>query len=159
LATVGELLLDVTNVLRAVERGYDVVWRSRERSDPTTAQFAAFLSVREYATIDAIEKYVERDEHHAALDVRVRLGAGFPFSADELAVPSDASVDDLSELARRTDELLATLSQRIGLYAASGELADLLTALDEIAVGRERELASALQELESLSPSPRQSHD
>ncbi len=157
-ATVSELLRDTTTILRTLMRGYESIWREQQATDEAMAEFALFLSSRERQTITALEGYLERDEDLAALDVHLRLGAGFPFSADDLRLPLRPTTEGLQALGERTDTLLELLGERISVYAASGDLGDVLHALDELVGARRRGLAAALNELETHQPSPKPVH-
>jgi hypothetical protein len=158
-ANVGALLTNTANVLGELMRNYETLAQDLQSTDTTMAEFARFLSAREQQTITALHGYLDRHEHIAALDVHVRLAAGFPFGADDLQMPRHPSLDELIELAERTDTQLGQLSERIQVYAVSGELVESLHALEELVSGRQRELSAALHELESYRPSPRQTHE
>ena len=63
-----------------------------------------------------------------------------------------------NDLAGRTDTLIEQLSERIQVYAASRQLAEILDALEELVGARRRQLAAALHELERYQPSPKHGH-
>lgn len=157
--TVATILKRTADELEHLMCRYESLRLSVEDTDPVKAQLAQFLAGREAATMAALDRYQSRHEHHAALDVHVRLASGFPFSGEELHYPDNPSLDELIELAERTDELLGQLSERIQVYAVSGELVTALEALEELVSERRRHLSAALQELEDYAPSPPRAHD
>jgi hypothetical protein len=69
-------------------------------------------------------------------------------------VPEHPTLDELAELAQRTDSLLEHLSERIQIYAASRPLAEILGALEQIVANRRHHLAGALHEFEEFSSRP-----
>lgn len=141
-------LLDLTiQELDGLRERYEAL--SRSAGDTRLAMLAGYLARREAGTIAAITRYCERDEHRAALDVHVRLSWGYPF-ADKLEWPHEPSVDELVELADKSDDQLAQLSERVELYASGAELHESLAALDAIIKTRRQELASASRELEEV---------
>jgi hypothetical protein len=153
MATFGKLLDDTQIVLARLQRRYEATWRALETSSPAVAEFALWLAGREAETIAALAGY-RGDDDAAVLEIHIRLGSGFPFSADDLELPSDPTLDELVAMAERTDQLLTILGQRIRVYAAHGQLLEVLHAIDEHVDGRRRGLANALAELEAHHPSP-----
>lgn len=148
--TVGALFDSAVNVLESLMHGYESLAREFERSDALAAQFATFLATRERETTAALAEY-RAVEHPLALDVYVRLSSGFPLSADELEIPPHPTLDQLVALAERTDTLLEHLSERIQVYAASINLAEILAALEQLVTMRRRQLAGALNEIAESS--------
>lgn len=150
-ASVNVLLGQAAHALESLARRYESVAREYA-DDPARAEFAAFLASREHATADELEQY-PHDAPTSALDVHVRFGDAFPHSTDDLELPEHPSLDELIELARRTDTLLEQLSERIQVYAASYQLHEILQALEDLVGGRRRQLTAALHELERYQPS------
>lgn len=150
-STVGALFDRVANVLQTLMERYQTLARQSERQDPLTAEFTALLAARERETVAALEEY-RAVEHPLALDVHVRLSSGFPFSNDELTLSERPTLDELAELARRTDYLLEQLGERIQVYAASRPLAEILASLGQIVATRRRQLAGALNEFDEFEP-------
>jgi hypothetical protein len=142
-------------VLDRLRGRYESLRRIHEHTDPIMAQFLAVLAEREAQTIAALDRYRVRDEHHAALDVQIRLGHGFPYVADALELPNNPSFDELIEVAETTDTELAQLSERIQVYAVSPELVAALESIEELVTERRRTLAGTTQELEDYAPSGR----
>lgn len=158
-STVGALLSNAVSVLDGLMRKYEALGQKNPSGDPTIAEFAQLLRKRERHTIDALQAYLEHDDHRAVLDVHVRLGAGFPYDGDDLTLPERPTLDELIELGERTDMQLVHLAERIEVYAVSGQLVEGLDGLERLVGGRRRELAAALHELEQHRPSPKQRHD
>ena len=151
-ATVGALLDRTVDVLDELGRRYESLAREFERTDELAHEFAAFLAERERETIAALAKY-RTDEHPLALDTHVRLSSGFPFSAEDLAISEHPTLDELASIAERADYLLDHLSERIKVYAAGYNLAEILAALEQLVATRRRQLAGALNEFEEHMPS------
>lgn len=147
--TIGELLKTTEAALTDLRRRYAAI--HRRCGDSPQAMLADLLSQREMNTIAAIDGYRVRDEHHAVLDVHVRLGGGFPF-ADTPRLPKDPTLEELFATAEQTDQALASLGERVELYAAGAELHSAFDAIDAIVRRRRQQLANAARELEDLLP-------
>lgn len=143
-ANVRKLLELTAYELHQLHGAYDTL--RRITTEPTTREFAGFLARRELETIKAIERYLARDAHDAALDVHVRLGGGFPFAATQ-EWPEGPDPDRLIEVARRSDVQLDQLCERIELYAAGAQLRETLDALREMVAERRQRLNAATREL------------
>ncbi|MFO7564262.1 MAG: hypothetical protein R6X02_16565 [Enhygromyxa sp.] len=155
-ASVTEILDHAARTLEALMHRYGSLARAYETTDPGKAELAEFLCNREQTTIEALERYRD-DAHSNALGTHVRFGVAFPYSTDDLELPEHPSLDELIELAQRTDALLEQLSERIQVYAASRQLFEILHAIEELVGGRRRQLSAVLQELERYEPSPKRS--
>lgn len=150
-ATVGAILDRTVEVLDMLANRYQALARAFEGSDELTRELASFLATRERETIDALVKY-RADVHPLALETHVRLSNGFPFSADELELSEHPTLDEMATVAERADFLLEHLSERIRVYAAGYNLAEILDAIEQLVAMRRRQLAGALNECEELKP-------
>jgi hypothetical protein len=151
-ATVGAIIDRTVEVLDMLAHRYQALARALERSDELAHELAAFLAGRERETIAALAKY-RADVHPLALETHVRLSNGFPFSADELELSEHPTLDEMASIAERADYLLEHLSERIRVYAAGYNLAEILAAIEQLVAMRRRQLAGALNEFEELKPS------
>lgn len=150
-ATVGAILDRTVEVLDMLAHRYQALARAFERSDELAHELAAFLAARERETIAALAKY-RADVHPLALETHVRLSNGFPFTADDLELSEHPTLDEMASIAERADYLLEHLSERIRVYAAGYNLAEILAALEQLVAMRRRQLAGALNEFEELKP-------
>jgi hypothetical protein len=151
-ATVGAIIDRTVEVLDMLAHRYQALARALERSDEELAhELAAFLAGRERETIAALAKY-RADVHPLALETHVRLSNGFPFTADDLELSEHPTLDEMASIAERADYLLEHLSERIRVYAAGYNLAEILAALEQLVAMRRRQLAGALNEFEELKP-------
>src|SRR5690606_20774233 len=114
-ATVSVILDHVAHALEGLMRRYQALAQECRDVDSGRAELAAFLGAREQETVEALERY-RSDAHSIALDTHVRFGSGFPYSSDDLQLPGHATIDELIDLARRTDTLVEQLSERIQVY-------------------------------------------
>jgi hypothetical protein len=146
-ATVGALFDRTVEVLEGLQRRYESLARGYEHKDELAHEFSTFLAGRERETIAALTKY-RANEHPLALDSYVRLSSGFPFTTDELELPEQPTLDELASIAARADFLLEHLSERIRVYAAARNLAEILAALEQLVASRRRQLAGALNEFD-----------
>ena len=156
-ASVSVILDHAGRALDSLAQRYLSLARACQTSEPTKAQFASFLATREQETVDALGQY-RSDAHSIALDIHIRFGEAFPYSTEELEFPEHPTLDELIDVASRTDTLLEQLSERIQVYAASKQLFEILHSLEELVGGRRRQLTDVLNELERYEPSPRQTH-
>lgn len=156
-ASVSVILDHAARALETLKHRYLSLARACQTTAPTKAEFATFLGAREQTTVDALEQY-RRDAHPTALEVHVRFGEAFPYSTEDLELPEHPTIDELIDVASRTDALLEQLSERIQVYAASKQLFEILHALEELVGGRRRQLTAVLNELERYEPSPKQTH-
>ncbi|PRQ07803.1 hypothetical protein [Enhygromyxa salina] len=158
--SVEDLLNQTATDLEQLRDQYAGLARELERKNISElharakAQFVELLVSREDQTIAALRGYLDADEPHAELDVHVRLGGEFPQTADDLRLPAKPSIDDLVQIAERTDERLALLSERIKIYTLSGGLFQALAAFETLVVNRQRQLAAAVRELDQDMPTP-----
>ncbi|WP_106392441.1 hypothetical protein [Enhygromyxa salina] len=142
-------MLELTEAaLLELRARYDAV---RDASfDLPRRMLADLLGQREVSTIAALDRYRLRDEHHAVLDVYVRLG-GFPFdNVPEL--PEAPRLAELVATAEDTDRALAQLGERVELYAVGAEIHAAFDALNTLVRGRRQQLAAALRELDEAVP-------
>jgi hypothetical protein len=151
-ATIGALVDRTAVALQSLMHRYASLTRTFESSNATAAEFASFLAIRERETIATLEKYCA-DEHPVALDVHVRFASAFPFKTDDLELPEHPTLDELAELAERTDAAIEQMCERVKDYAAAKGLAEILDALEQIVQRRRQQLAGALRELEDYLPS------
>jgi hypothetical protein len=149
--TIGKLLEATEAALIELREGYETV--RRRDPDSSRGMLAGLLSQREASTIATFNEYREPDEGHAALDVHVRLGGGFPLD-DGPHVPDDPQIEELLAIAEETDNALEQLHERVGLYAAGAELHAAFSALDALVRRRRQQLASAARELEEFVSGP-----
>lgn len=156
--SVSTIIDYAAHALEALTRRYQACAEACKGTERAKSELASFLATREQWTVEALEHY-RVDAHPIALDTHIRFAAGFPYSDDELVLPEHATLDELIDLARRTDTLLEQLSERIQVYAAARQLAEILQALEELVGGRRRQLAGALNELEGYEPSPKHSRE
>jgi len=144
-STMGKLLELTTRQLHELHTRYAALAQSCSKE--ATRTLAGFLARRELDTVAGIERYVQRDEHKAALDVHVRLGGGFPFEVEQ-QWPAEPDRDRMIEIAQDTDKQLEQLCERVGLYAVGEQITETLDAIREMVGERRQRLSAAARELE-----------